>query len=302
MVRLDLPTHHRRTADRPADAGPRDRGRPRRGAGRGTPGGVAGPAQPRDGPARVVAQMVNYRSHAVDSGIDPDTRAAGVLPQGLTTRSPARPATSSGPPAWGSSTTRSNSAWSSAGDLPVGTTVTEEDLSGYVAGLGSRQRRQRPADPADPHPVLRGQVLPDLHPGRAVADPGRRGRPEPPRPRCGSRCRSTAQVTPGQHGRRHDRAPGAGVDPAVPVPAAGSRRPAADRHPRRHRADRPAEGRSRSSPRCCPRPRSGGCSSDARPATPGTCTTATSSPPPSPPPTARWTSVPSAPALSGSRS
>ena len=63
-------------------------------------------------PARVVAQAVNYRSHAIDSGFDPDT-----VPQRSSARpripSPGRPETSSAPTGSASSTTRSNSAWSS---------------------------------------------------------------------------------------------------------------------------------------------------------------------------------------------
>ena len=67
---------------------------------------------PVTAPARVVAQAVNYRSHATDSGFDPDT---------VPWRSSARPripspgplGTSSAPTGLGSSTTRSNSAWSS---------------------------------------------------------------------------------------------------------------------------------------------------------------------------------------------
>ena len=68
---------------------------------------------PVTAPARVVAQAVNYRSHAVDSGFDPDgfRRRSSARPR---TPSPGRPATSSGPTGSGSWTTRSSSAWSSA--------------------------------------------------------------------------------------------------------------------------------------------------------------------------------------------
>ena len=59
--------------------------------------------------ARVVAQAVNYRSHALDSGMDPRTvpRSSSARPR---TRSPARPETSSGRTGSGFSTTRWNSA------------------------------------------------------------------------------------------------------------------------------------------------------------------------------------------------
>jgi 2-keto-4-pentenoate hydratase/2-oxohepta-3-ene-1,7-dioic acid hydratase in catechol pathway len=89
---------------------------------------------PVTAPARVVAQMVNYRSHAQDSGMDPDTV----------------------PPAFFRKT--SHSITSATGEirrpdgvafldyevelglvlgaeLPVGTTVTEADLHRYVAAL-----------------------------------------------------------------------------------------------------------------------------------------------------------------------
>ena len=77
---------------------------------------------------------MNYRSHAIDSGSTPATvppaffRKAShsiIGPAGDIIR----------PDVLGSSTTRWNSAWSSATDLPVGTTVTEADLARYVAAL-----------------------------------------------------------------------------------------------------------------------------------------------------------------------
>jgi 2-keto-4-pentenoate hydratase/2-oxohepta-3-ene-1,7-dioic acid hydratase in catechol pathway len=62
---------------------------------------------PVTAPARVVAQAVNYRSHATDSGFDPDgsRRRSSARPR---TRSPGRPGTSSARTGSGSSTTRSN--------------------------------------------------------------------------------------------------------------------------------------------------------------------------------------------------
>ncbi len=68
---------------------------------------------PVTAPARVVAQAVNYRSHAIDSGFDPDTVPAAFFrkashsltgPAGDIIR----------PDGSGSWTTRSSSAWSSA--------------------------------------------------------------------------------------------------------------------------------------------------------------------------------------------
>src|SRR6185437_1532639 len=102
-------------------------------------------------------------------------------------------------------------------------------------GPRGRERRQRPADPAGQDPVLRVQVLPHLHPDRAVADPGRRGRPGPAGLAAAEPV-GERRGPAGQHHRGHDRPARAGTDPAVPVPADGPGRPAADRHARRHRA------------------------------------------------------------------
>ena len=67
---------------------------------------------PVTAPARVVAQAVNYRSHATDSGFDPDRsrRRSSARPR---IRSPGGPGTSSALRGSGSSTMRSSSAWSS---------------------------------------------------------------------------------------------------------------------------------------------------------------------------------------------
>ena len=68
---------------------------------------------PVTAPARVVAQAVNYRSHAVDSGFDPDT-----LPPAFFRKASHSITGPAGdiirPTGSGSWTTRSNSAWSSA--------------------------------------------------------------------------------------------------------------------------------------------------------------------------------------------
>jgi 2-keto-4-pentenoate hydratase/2-oxohepta-3-ene-1,7-dioic acid hydratase in catechol pathway len=89
---------------------------------------------PVTAPARVVAQMVNYRSHAIDSGMDPDRV----------------------PPAFFRKTSHSITGPTGdiirpdgvefldyevelglviGRDLPVGTTVTDDDLPRYIAGL-----------------------------------------------------------------------------------------------------------------------------------------------------------------------
>ena len=190
---------------------------------------------PVTAPARVVAQAVNYRSHATDSGFDPDTVPAAFFrkashsitgPAGDIIR----------PDGVGFLDYEVELGLVIGTDMPVGTTVTEADLARYVAALVVAERRQRPADPAGQDPVLRVQVLPHLHPGRAVADPGRRGRPGPAGLAAADPVGERAGPA-GQHRRGHDRPARAGADPAVPVPADGPGRPAADRHARRHRAE-----------------------------------------------------------------
>ena len=128
-------------------------------------------------PARVVAQAVNYRSHAADSGFDPDAAPGGVLPQGFALHHRA-----------GLYIIRHGSGFLDyevelglviGADMPVGTTVTEENLARYVAALvvandvSARQIQLVNTE------IDQFEVLPHLHPRRTMADPGRRGRPDP---------------------------------------------------------------------------------------------------------------------------
>ena len=85
-------------------------------------------------PARVVAQAVNYRSHAIDSGFDPDTVPAAFFrkashsitgPDGDIIR----------PDGVGFLDYEVELGLVIGADLPAGTTVTEENLAGYVAAL-----------------------------------------------------------------------------------------------------------------------------------------------------------------------
>ena len=89
---------------------------------------------PVTAPARVVAQAVNYRSHAIDSGFDPDTvppaffrKASHSItgPAGDITR----------PDGVGFLDYEVELGLVIGTDLPVGTTVTEADLARYVAAL-----------------------------------------------------------------------------------------------------------------------------------------------------------------------
>ena len=89
---------------------------------------------PVTAPARVVAQAVNYRSHAIDSGFDPETvppaffrKASHSItgPAGDIIR----------PDGVGFLDYEVELGLVIGADLPVGTTVTEADLARYVAAL-----------------------------------------------------------------------------------------------------------------------------------------------------------------------
>jgi 2-keto-4-pentenoate hydratase/2-oxohepta-3-ene-1,7-dioic acid hydratase in catechol pathway len=89
---------------------------------------------PVTAPARVVAQAVNYRSHATDSGFDPDTvppaffrKASHSItgPAGDIIR----------PEGVGFLDYEVELGLVIGADLPVGTTVTEDNLADYVAAL-----------------------------------------------------------------------------------------------------------------------------------------------------------------------
>ncbi len=89
---------------------------------------------PVTAPARVVAQAVNYRSHAIDSGFDPDTvppaffrKASHSItgPAGDIIR----------PDGVGFLDYEVELGLVIGADLPVGTTVTDADLARYVAAL-----------------------------------------------------------------------------------------------------------------------------------------------------------------------
>ena len=98
------------------------------------PAGSLDLLSPVTAPARVVAQAVNYRSHATDSGFDPDRvppaffrKASHSItgPDGDIVR----------PEGVGFLDYEVELGLVIGADLPVGTTVTEENLAGYVAAL-----------------------------------------------------------------------------------------------------------------------------------------------------------------------
>jgi 2-keto-4-pentenoate hydratase/2-oxohepta-3-ene-1,7-dioic acid hydratase in catechol pathway len=89
---------------------------------------------PVSAPARVVAQMVNYRSHATDSGMDPDSVPPAFFRK--TSHSITGPtAEIVRPDGVGFLDYEVELGLVLAADLPVGTTVTDADLLRYVAGL-----------------------------------------------------------------------------------------------------------------------------------------------------------------------
>ena len=89
---------------------------------------------PVTAPARVVAQAVNYRSHAADSGFDPDTVPAAFFRKA--SHSITGPASDIiRPDGVGFLDYEVELGLVIGADMPVGTTVTEENLARYVAAL-----------------------------------------------------------------------------------------------------------------------------------------------------------------------
>jgi 2-keto-4-pentenoate hydratase/2-oxohepta-3-ene-1,7-dioic acid hydratase in catechol pathway len=85
-------------------------------------------------PARVIAQAVNYRSHATDSGMDPDTVPPTFFRK--TSHSLTGPAGDIiRPEGVGFLDYEVELGLVIGADLPVGTTVAEDGLARYVAGL-----------------------------------------------------------------------------------------------------------------------------------------------------------------------
>jgi 2-keto-4-pentenoate hydratase/2-oxohepta-3-ene-1,7-dioic acid hydratase in catechol pathway len=132
LVRLGLPaaTTAGLLADREALAAAIEAA----GSGDAVPAGSLELLSPVTAPARVVAQAVNYRSHATDSGFDPDTVPAAFFrkashsitgPDGDIIR----------PAGVGFLDYEVELGLVIGADMPVGTTVTEENLAGYVAAL-----------------------------------------------------------------------------------------------------------------------------------------------------------------------
>ena len=199
------------------------------------PAGSLDLLSPVTAPARVVAQAVNYRSHATDSGFDPDTVPAAFFrkashsitgPAGDIIR----------PDGVGFLDYEVELGLVIGADMPVGTTVTEADLARYVAALvvaDDVSARQVQLVKTQFYESKSYPTFTPVGPWLTLVDAADLAR-------LGS-LRLTLSVNgagaAGQHRGGHDRPARAGADPAVPVPADGPGRPAADRHARRHRAE-----------------------------------------------------------------
>ena len=190
---------------------------------------------PVTAPARVVAQAVNYRSHAIDSGFDPDTVPAAFFrkashsitgPAGDIIR----------PDGVGFLDYEVELGLVIGADLPVGTTVTDADLARYVAALvvaDDVSARQIQLVKTQFYEAKSYPTFTPVGPWLTLVDAADLAR-------LGS-----LRLTLAVNGEvRQDSTvadmivrPARGADPAVPVPADGPRRPAADRHARRHRAE-----------------------------------------------------------------
>ena len=234
---------------------------------------------------------MNYRSHALDSGLDPDTvppiffrKASHSLtaPTGDIIR----------PPGVGFLDYEVELGLVIGADLPVGTTVTDASLARYVAALvvtNDVSARQIQLTKTQFYEAKSYPTFTPAGPWLTLVDA------------ADLAALDSLRLTLAVNGQiRQDSTvadmivrTGARAHPAGPVPAPGTRRPAADRNARRDRAQGAPEGRREARRRCCRPPPSGSCSSPGRPAIPATCVTATSSPRGSPPPTGSLTSAPS---------
>ena len=172
---------------------------------------------PVTAPARVVAQMVNYRSHAVDSGLNPDT-----VPPAFFRKSSHSITGPTGdiirPAGIGFLDYEVELGLVIGRDLPVGTTVADADLPRYVAALvvtNDVSARQIQLTRTQFYEAKSYPTFTPVGPWLTLVDAADLARLDTLRLTLSVNGRGPA----GQHGRRHDRAPGAGVDPAVPVPA-----------------------------------------------------------------------------------
>ena len=217
---------------------------------------------PVTAPARVIAQMVNYRSHALDSGFDPNAvplaffrKASHSItgPAGDIIR----------PDGAGFLDYEVELGLVIGADLPVGTSVTEAGLARYVAALvvaDDVSARQIQLTKTQFYEAKSYPTFTPLGPWLTLVDAADLSRLSSMRLTLfGERAGA-----PGQHRGGHDRRAGAGTDLAVPVPADVPRRPAADRHAGRYRTEGAGARSPGSSPGYCRPPPGGSCSSSGR--------------------------------------
>ena len=243
---------------------------------------------PVTAPARVVAQAVNYRSHALDSGMDPGTvppaffrKASHSLtgPAGDILR----------PDGAGFLDYEVELGLVIGADLAVGTTVTDNGLASYVAALvvtNDVSARQIQLTKTQFYKSKSYPTFTPAGPWLTLVDAADLAGLESLRLSLSVNGEVRQDSTVGGH----DRPAGPGADPAVPVPADGARGPAADRHAGRHRPEGPPKVAGKLAGLLPPATRWKLFFAGRRP-TPGTCATATSSPRRSPRPTAGWTSA-----------
>ena len=176
---------------------------------------------PVTAPARVVAQAVNYRSHAIDSGFDPDTVPAAFFrkashsitgPAGDIIR----------PDGVGFLDYEVELGLVIGADLPVGTIVTEADLGRYVAALvvaDDVSARQIQLVKTQFYEAKSYPTFTPVGPWLTLVERGRPG----PAGLAAADLVGERPGPPGQHRGGHDRRAGPSAEPAVPVPADGPR-------------------------------------------------------------------------------
>ena len=133
------------------------------------PAGSLDLLSPVTAPARIVAQAVNYRSHAIDSGMNP-IGSRRRPPQGLPLPEPARPGTSSARKASPSSDYEVELGLIIGAALPVGTTVTRRHPGPLCGRAGGRQDVSARQIQLTKTQFYEAKSTP-RSPGRPVADP-----------------------------------------------------------------------------------------------------------------------------------
>jgi 2-keto-4-pentenoate hydratase/2-oxohepta-3-ene-1,7-dioic acid hydratase in catechol pathway len=245
---------------------------------------------PVTAPTRIVAQAVNYRSHATDSGLDPDTVPPAFFRK--TSHSLTGPTGDIiRPDGVGFLDYEVELGLVIGADLPAGTTVTDATLARYVAALVVANDVSARQIQLTKTQFYEAKSYPTFTPaGPWLTLPGAAGLARL------SSLRLTLSVN-GQV-RQDGFAADMIVRPAQALSLLSRFQPLGPGDllltgtPGGTALKAPAK-RWRSWPGCCRPPPSGGCSSAGRRPTPAACTTATSSPPPSPAPTGKSTSAPS---------